>query len=279
MRLSARPKSVATFAGPLRSLVVAIVLILFSALMPSWSPQVMRTRETADMSVRQLRGAEAQKYVNERVRTQLENARAQGLTPLETTVFIGIKKQSASFLDRFLSLHADTHQFDQGVVVFTVLDDGDYNTVEYHVHIYDTINNYELWGIQQMDLSTQSTSEWDIGIHVNNVAQNGSWFGKMCGMLSPVVAAQAGTWQGRSCGNAGALFRGVLGRAAMWGGGAFAGAAFGCLTSTVAWGVCVSGAATGGFVFGIIVEAYDAGTTCGSGGWRRSPPEFLPTPS
>ncbi len=54
------------------------------------------------------------------------------------------------------------------------------------------------------------------------------------------------------------------------GAGRFAAAVLPCIGFTVGWGRCVVGPATGRFVWGIIYEGYDAGTTCGRVAGRSS---------
>ncbi len=70
------------------------------------------------------------------------------------------------------------------------------------------------------------------------------------------------------------MFRSVLTRAGAWTAGGFATAVVPCIGFTVGWGPCAVGPATGGFVWGIIYEGYDAGTTCGRGRgpFQRRPP-------
>jgi hypothetical protein len=207
-------------AGPFRGILLALVLMLLSTFIPLSSQRTTVSRRPSDVSVRQVVGADAQRYLNDRVRTQLEKAKAEGFKTLESKVFVGKRKQAASLLERFLSAHADSEEdFDEGVVVFTVLDDGNYDNVEYQVYIHDTVNHREFWGVQQVDLNTQATSEWDIGMTIGGSARNGGLIDLACQSLSPAVEAQAGhVWQGRSCSSAGEMFRGVLTRAGAWAG-------------------------------------------------------------
>lgn len=144
------------------------------------------------------------------------------------------------------------------------------------------VNNFEVWGNQQMDLTTGDTTEWDVGVSqwTDDEAENRGIVDGVCHALSPAVAAQGNTWQDRDCADAGAMFRGVLTRAGAWAAGGFATAVVPCIGFTVGWGPCVVGAATGGFVWGIIYEGYDrvrrAARVAGRSSVGPPAPERLP---
>src|SRR5581483_3366212 len=133
-------------------------LMLLSTFIPSPSHGVKTPPAPSDLTIRHVVGADAQQYVNERVRKQLEQARKEGFKVLDTSAHVATRTETASLLDRLVGAHADTFVNSDGVVVFTVLDDGDYSNVEYSVYYHNLVNNFEVWGNQQMDLTTGDTT-------------------------------------------------------------------------------------------------------------------------
>ncbi len=145
------------------------------------------------------------------------------------------------------------------------------------------VNNFEVWGNQQMDLTTGDTTEWDVGVSqwTDDEAKRIAASSAACVTRCPLLSRRKGT--PRRIGIVLMLARCSAASShprARGGGGGFATAVVPCIGFTVGWGPCVVGAATGVFVRRIIYEGYDAGTTCGRGHGRssvgRPAPERLP---
>jgi hypothetical protein len=174
--------------------VATLLLLSLTALMPSRGGRRIGHPKAA-AQIRQLGEQEAASWMEGRGAgsTRRDAALAQlnraGFSVGQTVVFEEEERRPGSFWERLFTASAEDFYASGAYLSVTVLDDGDYNTIEYYVWGVTDLGD-EIWGcLQALAENPSNVWTWGEGLYEGSAANLGSPFGEFGEMLSPTVSA------------------------------------------------------------------------------------------